>query len=141
MDAIHQQSEFDFEILGSDMSEDAISIADENIKYARLHKDISIQASSFDNLIPPSEKGIVIMNPPYGERLQEDEIVELYKSIGDNLKRKYAGYQAWVISSDLNALKFIGLKPAKKIKMFNGPLECLFVKFELYEGSKKSKKI
>jgi len=63
----------------------------------------------------------------------------LYKTIGDVLKRKYNGYTAWIISSDPEALKFVGLKPSKKIILFNGPLECRFVKYEIYEGSRKRK--
>jgi putative N6-adenine-specific DNA methylase len=81
----------------------------------------------------------MLINPPYGERLQEDDIVAVYKNIGNGLKKKYSGYEAWIISSDMNALKFIGLKPTRKIPIFNGPLECRFMKFSIYEGSKKDK--
>ena len=75
---------------------------------------------------------MVLTNPPYNERLRLDDIIEFYKSIGNVLKRKYTGWDAWIISSDLNALKFIGLHPSKKITLFNGPLECRLVKFSLY---------
>jgi len=76
------------------------------------------------------------MNPPYDERIQLDDGIAFYRSLGDTLKHLYSGWQAWIISSDLKALKFFGLKPARKIPLFNGPLECRFVKFDLYEGRK-----
>jgi len=62
--------------------------------------------------------------------------VAFYKMIGNVMKRKYAGYTAWLISSDLEALKFVGLRPSRKITIFNGPLECRFMKFDLFEGKK-----
>jgi putative N6-adenine-specific DNA methylase len=75
---------------------------------------------------------MIIFNPPYDERMQVDDIIAFYKSIGDILKKKYTGFEAWIISSDLRALKFIGLHPSKKFIVFNGPLECKFVRFSLY---------
>jgi putative N6-adenine-specific DNA methylase len=79
---------------------------------------------------------MIIMNPPYDERIKIEDSVAFYRMIGNVLKRKYSGYKAWVISSDLEAIKFIGLKPSSKFKVFNGPLECRFQGFELYEGKK-----
>ncbi|MBP7497462.1 MAG: RNA methyltransferase [Bacteroidales bacterium] len=136
-DAIKNIKEFDYNIYGSDLSFNSIDIAKKNIRSAKLHKDIDLLVKAFEEYEPPAEKGIIIMNPPYGERLKQNDIIAFYKSIGDVLKSKYAGYKAYIISSDKRALKFIGLKPSKKIKIFNGQLECLFVRFELYEGSKR----
>jgi putative N6-adenine-specific DNA methylase len=127
-------------ITGSDRSEVAIMVADKNIRSAKLHKDIQLAESGFQSYIFPKEKGFIIMNPPYGERIKTEDIVDLYKEIGNTLKNHCAGYTAWIISSHAEALKFVGLKPAKKIILFNGPLECRFVKFEIFEGSLKSKK-
>ena len=137
-DSYLQQTEFDYEIYGSDISSRAIEIAKENIKAAGFHKDITLQVCAFDQSHPASEKGIIISNPPYGERLQQDDIIAFYKTIGDTLKKNYTGHSAWVISSDIEALKFIGLHPSRKIKIFNGQLECKFVRFDVYEGSKKN---
>jgi len=137
-DSYLQQTEFDYEICGSDISSRAIEIAKENIKAAGFHKDITLQVCAFDQSHPASEKGIIISNPPYGERLQQDDIIAFYKTIGDTLKKNYTGHSAWVISSDIEALKFIGLHPSRKIKIFNGQLECKFVRFDVYEGSKKN---
>ncbi|MFA6924457.1 MAG: THUMP domain-containing protein [Bacteroidales bacterium] len=132
-----EQTEFENKILGSDISERSISIAEKNIKYAKLHKDIELNISSFEDFVPPEEKGIIITNPPYDERMKKEDINGFYKSLGDTLKKKYDGYDAWLISSNFEALKSIGLKTSRKIALFNGPLECRFVKFEIYKGSKK----
>ena len=78
-----------------------------------------------------------MMNPPYGERIKLEDSIEMYKMIGDQLKTHFSGYEAWVISSNLQAIKRVGLKPTKKIVLFNGALECKFVNFSLYKGSKR----
>ncbi len=139
-DSYTKQKEFEYEIIGSDISNEMISIAKKNIEFAKMHKDIQLRAKSMETMNPPEGKGIIITNPPYGRRLKVDNIIQLYKNIGDTLKNKYTAYYAWILSSDLNALKFIGLRPSRKIKVFNGQLECRFVKFEIYKGSKKSSK-
>ena len=81
----------------------------------------------------------VVFNPPYGERLPIG-INEFYQKIGDTLKHNYQGCSVWLISSDIENLKMIGLKPSKKIKVYNGKLECRFLRFDIYEGSKKASK-
>ncbi len=132
--------EFDFEIIGSDRSAKAIDIARENVRKAHLHKDIKLMRKNMNEFQPPEGKGVMIINPPYGERLEEEDLVALYSGIGDNLKRNFKGYKAWVISSDLPVLKRVGLKPSKKITVFNGPLECRFVCFDIFDGSLKERK-
>jgi len=119
-------------IFGSDISSRVIENARENLDFANLLEDITIKKTSFEDADVPGEMGTIVCNPPYDERLQLDDNIGFYKMIGDVLKKKYKGYTAWFISSDLKALKFIGLHPSKKIILFNGPLECRFVKFELY---------
>lgn len=139
-EGVEQQRDIETEILGSDISHVNLRSAEANLRQAKLHKDISLRVSPFQELIPPEPPGILITNPPYGERIMLDDITGLYQDLGNLLKRKFAGYQAWVISSDLRALKMIGLKPMKKYTVFNGPLECRFVGFDLYDGSKKAAK-
>ena len=133
-------AEFDCDIVGADISGAAIVAASDNLKSARLHKDIHLTECDFRDFKFPQEKGMIITNPPYGERIKPEDIIQLYKDIGDILKRHCAGYEAWIISSHFDALKFIGLKPGKKITLFNGPLECRFVNFDIFEGSLKEKK-
>jgi putative N6-adenine-specific DNA methylase len=127
------------EIFGSDISEETLYIAEQNITQSRLHKDISIRLGDFLKLDPPCEKGIIVTNPPYGVRLEVEDLIEMYKNIGDKLKKDYKNWTAWFISSDVDAMKNFGLHPSKKIELFNGALVCKFQKFELYEGSKKVK--
>jgi putative N6-adenine-specific DNA methylase len=87
-----------------------------------------------DDVVKPS---LIIMNPPYGERIVKTDLKEFYRQIGNSLKTNYVDCEAWIISSALEELKFVGLKPSKKIALHNGALECKFQKYELYSGSKK----
>lgn len=131
--------DFDYEIIASDHSSKAVEIARANIQGAHLSHDITLSHQDMFKMTPPEGEGIMVINPPYGERLEENDIIELYKNIGNALKRNFKGYEAWVISSNQDALKMIGLKPSKKIEIYNGPLECRFEKFEVFSGSYKEK--
>jgi putative N6-adenine-specific DNA methylase len=124
-------------ITASDIDQRSLDITRRNCVSAGMNEYISTQLSAFERF-PFSEKGgIIIANPPYGERLRPFDLVALYKGIGDTLKRNCAGYEAWIIGSDFAALKYIGLKPSKKIIVFNGPLECRYVQFRVFSGSRK----
>jgi len=123
-------------VAGMDRSGRAVSAAMENIRAAGLENNIRLEQISFEDSSSLSPGGFIIMNPPYDERLKLEDNIAFYKMIGNILKRKYSGFKAWIISADLEAIKFIGLKPYKKITVFNGPLECRFCGFDLYEGKK-----
>lgn len=126
------------QITGVDISSNVARIARENVKLAQLEEIITIENSSFQEFQPAAGAGLLIMNPPYGERLFEKEDTNtLYQTIGDTLKEKYKGYTAWIISSNREALKKVGLHPTKKITVFNGQLECRFMRFEMYAGTKR----
>ncbi|MFA8451132.1 MAG: class I SAM-dependent RNA methyltransferase [Bacteroidales bacterium] len=129
--------DFDYEIVGGDSSKKAISIAKDNIKFARLHKDIELRHTPMEDIKPPKGPGIVVTNPPYGERLEEDDLLSLYHDLGDSFKSNFIDYSAFVISSNIEALKNIGLKATQRIPVFNGPLECRIYRFDIYSGSKK----
>lgn len=125
-------------IFASDRSEKAIQITKRNLKNTGLHKDVEVQSRYFDSIKPEEQKGILVFNPPYGKRLVEKgEIIDLYKGIGNALKLNFSGFEAWIITSNFEAAKFIGLRPSVRIPLFNGPIETKFIKFELYMGSKK----
>lgn len=128
-------------IFGSDKSVQSCAIAKANIKNAGLSKVIEVEAKDFIDLDAPFENGFIVTNPPYGERLKPQSLIELYRSMGDVLKQKYAGYSAWIISSSEDGFKSIGLKPSKKIELFNGSLPCSYRKFELFRGTYKEKVI
>ena len=124
-------------ILGNDNATSTIKIAKINLKEAGFRDAVKLVQEDMREMTPPEGGGTAIINPPYGERLDKDDILELYKSIGDTLKKKYEGYNVWIITSNSDAAKNIGLKTSRKIPIFNGPLECRFLKFEMYRGTKK----
>ena len=128
------------EIIGYDKAPSAIRKAEDNIKNAHLEDFIKVDQSDFFKTEKEVEgKTILLFNPPYGERLEIDVPV-FYKEIGDTLKKGYPDTNAWLITSDFSdGLKNVGLRTSRKIKVFNGKLECRLVKYEMYEGSKKSK--
>lgn len=132
--------DFDYEIWGSDISGSAIKTAEDNIVKAKLHKDIELFRSDIQEQDPPQGKTLIITNPPYGQRIETDDLFNLYDIIGRVFKNKYSGNTAWIISSNFEAFKHIGLRPSKKITVYNSNLECKFYKYELYDGSKKTKK-
>ena len=128
-------------ILGSDISRNVARKAYTNVQTAKLDDAIEIKTSALYDFTPPEGKGTLIINPPYGERMNKEDISALYKSIGDTFKKKYAGYNCWLITSNLEAAKNIGLRPSRRIAVYNGPLECKFLKYQMYEGTKKIHKI
>ncbi|HOK85406.1 MAG: THUMP domain-containing protein [Tenuifilum sp.] len=135
-----RERDFEYLILGRDISKQAIASAMENIKESGLNKKIDLGvASIFDYNPPRVDKGIVITNPPYGERLKKEQIENFYKQLSDVFKNKYAGYDVWIISSNQEALRSFGLRPSKKINLLNGALECKYQRFSMYKGSLKSK--
>jgi putative N6-adenine-specific DNA methylase len=137
VDANKNKSDFSNQIIGSDRSGKILQVARQNVKSANLEKQVKLWLGYVEDSEPPEGKGVMISNPPYGERIRVDDINKLYKGIGDNLKKNYAGYSAWIFSSDENALRHVGLKPSKKIKLFNGPIETSFCKYEIFEGRKE----
>lgn len=139
-EADSQIREFDYEIWASDRSPKAVAIAESNFNHARLQHDIHLMKKNMEDLTPPEGDGILIINPPYGDRLEEDDIDTVYENIGHTLKHNFQGFQCWLITDDAVALKHVGLKPSAKIPVWNGPLECRFVRFDIFEGSLKDKK-
>ena len=104
---------------------------------ARLQDFIVIERQDMRYSNPERKPSVVMMNPPYGERLSVDDIQALYSEIGDALKQRYSGCRAYIISSDKDALKRVGLKPSRKWPMLNGSLECLLQEYELFSGDRK----
>ncbi|SDJ94223.1 putative N6-adenine-specific DNA methylase [Flavobacterium noncentrifugens] len=131
--------EFHYTITGYDKAPSAVQKAKDNIKNANLDEYIKIEERDFFDT-EKETKGPLHMafNPPYGERI-DIQMERFYATIGDTLKKSYPGTNAWFITANLEALKFVGLKPSRKIKLFNGSLEARLVKYEMYEGSKRAK--
>jgi len=136
-----QEREFAHKIYGSDASFYAIQQAAKNVKAAGVAKDVELKQIRLEELKVESLKlkdALVMMNPPYGERLASNKDIEaLYSRIGTALKHQFAGATAWIISSNEAAMKCIGLKPSKKMRLLNGELDCQFNKYDLFAGSRK----
>ena len=131
--------EFHYTIKGFDKAPSAVNKAKDNIKNANLEEYVTVSEYNFFNSEKSTQGPLhMVFNPPYGERL-DIEMEEFYKNIGDTLKKNYPGTNAWFITANLEALKFVGLKPSRKIKLFNASLEARLVKYEMYEGSKRTK--
>ena len=128
-------------IIGSDISEQTLQYARTNVEAAGLSDVISLEISDFKNLKSIDNKGYVFLNPPYGERLQPLEIDQLYVMIGTTLKHNFPGTTVWLITSNKESLKHVGLKPKEKHTLFNGALECILLKYEMYQGTKKREKV
>ena len=139
--AIDKITNHEQQIIGGELSPNVAKKAKENIKHAKVDDIVSIKTGDIKDFEVPPGRGVVILNPPYGERMVKDNIEELYKSIGDTFKSKFSGYDCWVISSNMEAFKHVGLRPSRKIALFNGPLECRFMKYEMYQGTKKIHKL
>lgn len=139
--AIDKITDHHQQIIGCDISKNVAKKAKENIKLAKVNDVVSIQSCAMEEIEVPPGRGVVVMNPPYGERMVKDNIDELYKNIGDTFKKKFSGYDCWVISSNLEGFKKIGLRPSRKITLYNGQLECKFMKYEMYQGTKKIHKL
>lgn len=131
--------EFHYTIKGYDKAPSAVAKAKDNVRNANLDEYITITNENFFDSKKETEGPLqMVFNPPYGERLDID-MERFYREIGDTLKQNYPNTNAWFITANLEALKFVGLKPSRKIKLFNGKLEARLVKYEMYEGSKKGK--
>ncbi|GAB3236772.1 THUMP domain-containing protein [Hymenobacter seoulensis] len=127
-------------IAGSDLSREFIELARENVAAADLEDFIRLGVRDVKEAKAPAkeEPGIVIMNPPYGERIGEEaEMDALYKTIGDTLKSGFQGYDAFIFTGNLEAAKRIGLKTSRRIPLYNGPIDCRLLKYELYQGTRK----
>ena len=140
IDALMKRTkEFHHTIIGYDKAPSAVQKAKDNIRNANLDDYVSIiQSDFFESKKENTGPLHMVFNPPYGERLNI-ELERFYREIGDTLKNNYPNTNAWFITANLEALKFVGLRPSRKIKLFNGSLEARLVKYEMYEGSKKGK--
>ncbi len=139
-----REREFTHKIYGSDAGYYAAQAAQKNIHSAGLQRDIEVRQVRIQELrladtANNTEGALVMINPPYGERLSQDkDVLRLYQDMGTALKHQFSGSTAWVISSNEEALKCIGLRPAKRIHLVNGDLECLFNQYILFKGDRKS---
>jgi putative N6-adenine-specific DNA methylase len=128
-------------ISGNDISEKAVMQANANVVKAGLKDAISLEVTDFKNLRGTDEHEFLFLNPPYGQRLLKDDTDKLYNMIGSTLKHNFPHATVWLITSNKESLKQIGLKPAEKHILFNGALECILMKYEMYTGTRKQMKL
>ena len=137
-----RERDFQHKICGSDAGFYAVQVATKNIESANLQRDIEVKQIRVQELRlaeRDTEGALVMINPPYGERLAQDkDVLRLYQDMGTTLKHQFNGATAWIISSNEEALKCIGLRPAKRVRLMNGELECLFNQYELFKGDRKT---
>ena len=132
-----QEREFAHHIYGYDIDIKAVNTATLNVKAAGLSKDVTIEQRDFKDFQQPKEKSIIVMNPPYGERISTPDLLGTYKMIGERLKHAFMGGEAWVLSYREECFDQIGLKPSIKIPVFNGSLECECRKYAIFDGKLK----
>lgn len=132
-----QEREFTHKIYAYDNSPKAYEIALRNIKAAGVSKHVTLKQQPFQQFEQPAEKAIIVTNPPYGERISTNDLLGLYKMIGERLKHAFTGNDAWVLSYREECFDQIGLKASQKIPLFNGALECEFRKYQLFDGKFK----
>jgi putative N6-adenine-specific DNA methylase len=131
------EKEFKFKAFGSDMSPKAIAITNANVKNAGLSKYIVTKICAIQDLKDVPETGILVTNPPYGERLNPRELMHSYSALGERLKHAFAGYNAWIISSNDEAFEQIGLRPSGKFRLINGDITCEYRHYEIFAGKRK----
>jgi putative N6-adenine-specific DNA methylase len=126
-----------FPIEGSDVNKKTFQIACRNVQNAAMEDFIQIHHKALEEQTPPPAPGVMVMNPPYGERQEVNQLPEKYKMIGDVLKSMYEGYTAYILTGNLQEAKHIGLRTSFRKELFNGPIDCRLLKFELYSGSRR----
>lgn len=127
-------------IIGYDLNPYTVASAKVNISNSGLEDYIEIHCQDFFETEKPEGPTHLVFNPPYGVRIQGD-IPDMYQKIGDTLKKNYSGSEAWFLTSHMEGLKYVGLRASRKIEIFQAKLECRFVKYEMYKGTKKNKKV
>jgi putative N6-adenine-specific DNA methylase len=133
---LNRAKEYDGKIIGRDLDSYALDAATSNIERSMFDDVIRLSQADFFLAQPPAEKGLLLVNPPYNVRI-EAQTHQMYRKMGDTLKAKYAEWEVYWITSDMEAIKSIGLRPSRKWDLFNGELECKLLRFDMYEGTKK----
>jgi putative N6-adenine-specific DNA methylase len=132
--------EFKNRIFASDISLRNLNEAKANARSARVYEKITFRCADFNDLNLNLDGATIIINPPYGERLNDKGLTELYDRIGERLKHRYSGNSAWILTSSKELLDKIGLKPFKKVSLVNGSLECRYYGFNLFSGKLKERR-
>ncbi len=141
-EAIAQEKEtLDFKFYGNDIDKKVLDMAKRNAKNAGVLEFIEFKTTAVSVALPPEEKCMVICNPPYGSRIgDEDNLKDVYRDLGFTLKHRFTGCEAWVLSGNKDLLLEMKLKATRKFFVYNGNIECRFLRYEMYEGSHRKPK-
>lgn len=134
------EREFTFKCYGSDINPAAIEIAQKNIRSAGLAKYIDLKVLPFQQYSEAPQPGIMVTNPPYGERISTRDLLGLYNMIGERIKHVFTGYNVWILSYKDECFDKIGLRPSERMKLINGSLDCEYRRYEIFEGKNKDYK-
>lgn len=134
------EKEFKYNVYASDISPANVRLASENARSAGLKKYINFSVADFATLKPYGDLGFIMMNPPYGQRMNDRSVEPLYNMIGTQLKRNFIGFKAWIISGSQEGFDNVGLRYAQRYELLNGSIPCELRSYEVYEGSKKLSK-
>lgn len=133
------KKEFNHRIFASDISGSNLLNAQTNARRALVFNKIKFKVSDFKDLQTDFENGMIIINPPYGERLKDSDLTDLYAMMGERLKHQYAGSTAWILSSSVESFKHVGLKPEIRVDLYNGALKCKFNKYKMFTGKRNER--
>jgi len=135
-----RERSFEYKCYGSDISPVVIEMAQKNVRNAGLSKYIELKVLPFQKFEEAPQPGIMVTNPPYGERISSRDLMGLYSMIGERLKHVFIGYKAWILSYKDECFDKIGLRPSEKVKLMNGSLECEYRCYEMFDGKNKEYK-
>ena len=122
-------------IYGSDRYGDALKLARANLVALGLADAVTLKQANVLEMPAPAPAGIIVTNPPYGVRLDEQqELAAFYPKLGDTLKNNYAGWTAYILTADMRLAKLIGLKASKRTPLYNGALECRLFEYRIVAG-------
>jgi len=128
------------QIVCSDQDPVALRIAQAHINNLGLSDSITVKQENFLQSPPSTQGGVMVINPPYGVRLAHDDVAQFYSEMGTHIKHHLPGWKVWIFTANTQALKRFGLRPSKKLRLFNGALECAFYQYEIFEGKRKEYK-
>ena len=131
------EREFNHKIYGYDVDGRMVACARRNVKSAMMGDIVEIECRDIKDFVEPSEPALMVVNPPYGERLVLENLLQVYKELGSRLKHSFQGNEAWIISSSYDCFDQVGLKASARIPLYNGDLDCEFRKYELFQGKYK----
>jgi putative N6-adenine-specific DNA methylase len=127
-------------IVASDIDPTYVAMAQKSALKARVEKYMSFATRRFQDCEPVAERGLLVTNLPYGERIGscEGDVRQLYEEIGDTLKQKFSGWQAALLAATASPYKSIGLRPSRSIALMNGSIPCRLLVYDLYTGSRRT---